>query len=409
MSRITPVPIDLSLVASGTAPLVMSSPTLVTNLNADMLDGSHASDFATAAHTHTLDDLSDVAVAGAASGQVVKYNGIVWTTGTATAGVSITSINADSNAAQTLVVGTAGTDFNIADATGAHAFNIPTASINNRGLLGTGDFKTFNSDRISTSLLDGQIIVGNASNVAASRTMNGDATISNIGTITLATVPVTKGGTGGNSANSGLNNLLPAQSAGGGVGTSGDFLSSDGTNASWVRHAGSGNTLFYATAQQFNLPSTGFAQFDINVGGSTQAEYVPVVAYDAGAQEYADKMIYLDEKYRGGGFALILGHTQNGVAGNTGSVTVGAAFQAITTTTNLKTAKTYDFNVSTFTVATSGGMIKEDTITFATGADMDSCVVNRPAWLRITRAATSGTDTWTTDWHLVYFRLMENT
>ena len=42
-----------SSVATGTAPLVVESTTAVTNLNADLLDGKHAADFAASSHTHS--------------------------------------------------------------------------------------------------------------------------------------------------------------------------------------------------------------------------------------------------------------------------------------------------------------------------------------------------------------------
>jgi hypothetical protein len=52
------------------------------------------------------------------------------------------------------------------------------------------------TDAQSSTLADGKILVGNASNVATAVTMSGDATLSNAGALTLATVPITKGGTG---------------------------------------------------------------------------------------------------------------------------------------------------------------------------------------------------------------------
>lgn len=52
------------------------------------------------------------------------------------------------------------------------------------------------TDAQSSTLADGKIFVGNASNVATAVTMSGDATLSNTGALTLATVPLTKGGTG---------------------------------------------------------------------------------------------------------------------------------------------------------------------------------------------------------------------
>ncbi len=58
----------------------------------------------------------------------------------------IASINADTTAAQLLVVGTAGTDFAIVDnGTGTHTFNLPTASALNRGALSSADWTTFNN------------------------------------------------------------------------------------------------------------------------------------------------------------------------------------------------------------------------------------------------------------------------
>jgi hypothetical protein len=52
------------------------------------------------------------------------------------------------------------------------------------------------TDAMSTTLSNGKILVGNGSNVATAVTMSGDATLSNAGALTLATVPITKGGTG---------------------------------------------------------------------------------------------------------------------------------------------------------------------------------------------------------------------
>ena len=485
-SELFPVQIE-STVAAGTPPFILASPTKSVNLNADYLDDRHGAFFLSVSGTvasgmvaqyngsiwnqvkYAVSGLNDVSVVGAVSGQYMKYNGSVWTTGTATAGAGLTSINADSTAAQALVVGTAGTDFAIADATGAHAFNLPTASISNRGALSSADWVTFNAkltsslasgtmfvgngagvatartpagdvsvdasgtfsittassgvrgllsgtdwvtfnNKLTNALFDSQIIVGNSANVAAPRTMGGDATINNVGNLTLATVAIAKGGTAATIRSDAINNLMPTQSTGGGVGTSGTFATSNGTGVAWVRHLGSGNTLSFHTASQFNLPSTGYAQFDLVIGGSTQGEYLSCVAFDAATQEYADRLVYFDEKYKGGDIEVTIGHTHNGAAASTGSVLIGAAFQAIASTTNLKNAKTYDYNQMNPTVATSGGMIKESVITFTAGADMDSIAANTAAILRFTRGAATGVlDNFTTDWQLVYFKIRELT
>src|ERR1035437_7948374 len=60
-------------------------------------------------------------------------------------GSGITSLNTDISLAQTLTVGTTGTDFAIVDnGTGDHKFNLPTASATNRGALSTTDWSAFN-------------------------------------------------------------------------------------------------------------------------------------------------------------------------------------------------------------------------------------------------------------------------
>ncbi len=47
-----------STIATGTPPLVVTSTTVVTNLNADLLDGNEATAFALAAHTHPANDIT---------------------------------------------------------------------------------------------------------------------------------------------------------------------------------------------------------------------------------------------------------------------------------------------------------------------------------------------------------------
>lgn len=61
------------------------------------------------------------------------------------AAAAITTLNAQVGAVQTLVVGTAGADFNIASAANVHTFNLPTASNTKRGALSAADWTVFNS------------------------------------------------------------------------------------------------------------------------------------------------------------------------------------------------------------------------------------------------------------------------
>jgi len=94
-----------------------------------------------------LDNISDVSATSPTGGQLLRFNGTssVWENWTPTyISAAITSLNGLTGAVQTMVTGTAGTDFTI-DASGSvHTFNIPTASATKRGLLSSADWSTFN-------------------------------------------------------------------------------------------------------------------------------------------------------------------------------------------------------------------------------------------------------------------------
>jgi hypothetical protein len=89
-----------------------------------------------------LGELHDVDTTGATNGQVLKYNGTIWTP---SSDVGITSLNGLNATTQTFATGSSGTDFNISSATSTHTFNLPTASATNRGALSSADWTTFNS------------------------------------------------------------------------------------------------------------------------------------------------------------------------------------------------------------------------------------------------------------------------
>lgn len=84
---------------------------------------------------------------------------------------AITSINGDTTAAQTLSVGTSGTDFAIVDAGGgSHVFNLPTASATVRGALSSADWTTFNSKQPAGSYitaLTGDVVAAGPGSAAA--------------------------------------------------------------------------------------------------------------------------------------------------------------------------------------------------------------------------------------------------
>lgn len=84
---------------------------------------------------------------------------------------AITSINGDTTTAQTLSVGTSGTNFAIVDAGGgSHVFNLPTASASNRGALSSADWTTFNSKQAAGSYitaLTGDVVAAGPGSSAA--------------------------------------------------------------------------------------------------------------------------------------------------------------------------------------------------------------------------------------------------
>lgn len=65
--------------------------------------------------------------------------------GSGLTGDFLESINGMTDAAQTIVAGSAGTDFAVSSANGVTTLNLPTASATNRGALSSADWSTFNS------------------------------------------------------------------------------------------------------------------------------------------------------------------------------------------------------------------------------------------------------------------------
>jgi len=116
---------------------------------------------------------------------------------------AITSLNGLTANSQTLVVGSAGTNFTIVSSGSVHTFNLPTASGTNRGLLSTTDWTSFNAKQ--SPLTTTAPIVLSAGNLS----------------ITLP-ITVGQGGTGQVTAAAGFDALTPLT-------TKGDLLVTNGT------------------------------------------------------------------------------------------------------------------------------------------------------------------------------------
>ena len=139
----------------------------------------------------SLESLKDVEITNPQTNQVLSYNGTDWINSTINLG-GIGSLNGLNATIQTLVTGTNGTDFTIVSNTSSHTFNLPDSSASSRGLLNAADWNTFNN-KLTNSLPQGNIFIGNASNVPNPVTVFGDATISPTGQLILENTAVSPG------------------------------------------------------------------------------------------------------------------------------------------------------------------------------------------------------------------------
>lgn len=135
--------------------------------------------------------LEDVNVEGISINSVLVWNGTLWQA-QPLSGSGIQNLNGQLGVFQTFNVGTDGNNFNIESSNNNHVFNIPNASSTSRGLLTNTDWQTFNN-KLSSSIQNGRIIVGNSSNIATSVLVSGDGTLSNTGLFVLSNTGVTPG------------------------------------------------------------------------------------------------------------------------------------------------------------------------------------------------------------------------
>lgn len=139
----------------------------------------------------SLESLKDVEITNPQANQVLSYDGTDWVNSTINLG-GIGSLNGLTATIQTLETGTNGTDFTIVSSGSSHTFNLPDASASSRGLLNAADWNTFNN-KLTNSLPQGNLFIGNASNIPTPVTIFGDATISSTGQLTLENTAVSPG------------------------------------------------------------------------------------------------------------------------------------------------------------------------------------------------------------------------
>jgi hypothetical protein len=136
-------------------------------------------------------------------------------------------------------------------------------------------------------------------------------------------------------------------------------------------------------------PGTVFAAYGVRVGGSTPAEQVPYYSFDAAADNYLDYYCRL-VGYGGGGLTFSL--TWMAATATTGGVLWALAIRRIgDDIEDLDVAQTYDYNEIRDVCASASGELSYCTITFTSGADMDSLVNNETFILRVRRRGSDNT------------------
>jgi hypothetical protein len=195
-----------STVATGTAPLTVASTTAVTNLNADLLDGNHASAFATSGHTHAnfvlkfdsgTTEGTDLYTYDGSAGKTVNFVGGTGITLTETSGTVTISGNPGTTSNSFVITSDSGTTEGTSKYTfdGSAAKSINFVSGTNVNIVETAGTLTFNATDTNTvtrlqgtggSLVSGDIVVQGTGLVSTSQSGN---------TITIATTATNNTGT----------------------------------------------------------------------------------------------------------------------------------------------------------------------------------------------------------------------
>lgn len=120
------------------------------------------------------------------NGSAVEYcNGSAWQA-FGVSGAGLTSLNSQTGSTQTFATGSTGLAPAFSSGSNIHTLNIPLASAAGvtSGTISKSDYDNFNS-KLGTALTNGQIWIGNGSNVATAQPVTGDVTISNSGVTDL--------------------------------------------------------------------------------------------------------------------------------------------------------------------------------------------------------------------------------
>lgn len=159
----------------------------------------------------------------------------------------------------------------------------------------------------------------------------------------------------------------------------------------------SGNTLLTVGPLSNEPPSANYATLDLRNSH-------PCLDFDAATIEYANFSGILPAHYAGGGLTLKI--HWSATSATSGNVVWNAAIEAIASldidADSFATAQT-----ATGTANGTSGVETITTITFSSGANMDSLAAGGAFRLQVSRNATSGSDTMTGDAELLYMEILE--
>ena len=153
----------------------------------------------------------------------------------------------------------------------------------------------------------------------------------------------------------------------------------------------SGDLLFDFAVQANEPPASAAAALDVRNAR-------PVIAFDATTDESAVFCGTLPNAYAAGGITLTLEWT--GASATSGNVVWQTAFERCDTGTDMDADSFATANSTTAAAPGTSGAPAYTTVAHTNGAQIDSVLKNETFRLKVTRNASSGSDTMTGDSHL---------
>lgn len=169
----------------------------------------------------------------------------------------------------------------------------------------------------------------------------------------------------------------------------------------------SGDTLLVLNPLHATPPAANNATLDTIAGGSTPAEAIPCIDFDASSSEYMDfANLVMPQNYGDGGLTIVVIYSMASATAN--QVRWEIALRAIEDDAeDQDTSHSYVFNGVSDTVPSAVGEISAPTITFTDGADMDNVDAGDLFHLRIYRDHDHADDTATGDAQLQAIHIKE--